>query len=142
MNLRIILTSMFLIWAVSYAFAESPPKIVTNALDVYKAKGFDEAFNILLKGSPLESDKTTFMNVKGGFTQIETMYGKMIGYEILKSIKISNSTIRTFAEVRYEKGPVFVFIDSYNSPTGWIVPIMRFNTEAERILPDEMLYKK
>ena len=142
MKLKMLLTSMLLVLTVSYAFAESPPKIVTNAFDAYKTKGFDEAFNILLKGSPLESDKTTFMNVKGGFTQIETMYGKMIGYEILKSIKISNSTIRTFAEIRYEKGPLFVLIDSYNSPTGWIVPIMRFHTNAESILPEEILLKK
>jgi hypothetical protein len=133
---------MFLVLAVSHALAESPPKIVSYAFDTYKTKGFEEAFKVLLKGSPMESDKTTLMNMKGGFTQIETMYGKMIGYEILKSIKISNSTIRTFAEVRYEKGPVFVFIDSYNSPNGWINPVMRLHTDAEKILPEAILFKE
>ena len=139
MKTKFALVLMLCVFVTSNAFAENTPKIVVSAFDTYKTLGYDEAFNVLLKGSPLESDKTTMMNLKGGFTQIEAMYGKMIGYEILKSVLISTSTNRTYAELRYEKGPVFVLIDSYKSPKGWIVPIMKFHTEAEKVFPENLI---
>jgi len=142
MKTKLVLVLMLCALAASNAFAENTPKVVLSAFDTYKASGYNEAFNVLLKGSPLESDKTTMMNLKGGFTQIEAMYGKMVGYEIIKSVMISTATNRTYAELRYEKGPVFVFIDSYKSPNGWIVPRMLFHTDAEKIFPEDMISKK
>ena len=89
--------------------------------------------------SPLENDKTSLMDMKGIITQVESIYGNMIGYEIIKTIKITSSLNRVYAELNYEKGPVFMFIDCYKSPNGWIIPLMRFNAEADKILPDDFL---
>jgi len=90
----------------------------------------------------MESDKTTTMNLKGNFTQIETMLGKMTGYEILKTVKVSSTTMRVYAEIRYEKGPLFMFLDCYKSANGWIIPTVRFNTDADKILPEDIFTKK
>jgi hypothetical protein len=131
---------VFLFAAASYA--EDVPKLVTNGLDAYKATGSTEAFAIWLKGSPLEADKTTMSSLKDSFTQVETMYGKMIGYDILRTVKISSRTNRIYAEIQYEKGPLFMYIDCYKSLNGWIVPMMRFHTDADKILSNEALSGK
>lgn len=118
--------------------AEEAPKLILNGLEAYKATGSGEAFAIWLKGSPLEADKTTLASLKDSFTQVETMYGKMIGFEVLRIVKISSRTNRIYAELHYEKGPLFLYMDCYKSPNGWIVPMMRFHTDADKILTAEV----
>jgi hypothetical protein len=90
----------------------------------------------------MESDKTTTMNLKGNFTQVESIYGKMTSYEILKSINISRLSNRIYAEIHYEKGPLFMIFDCYKSSNGWIIPTMRFHTEVDKILPDDVFKMK
>jgi len=142
MKIRILLLIVTLFIMSTTAFAQEVPKIVTQGLDANKASGYMEAFSIWLKGSPLESDKTTMMNLKGAFTQIESMYGKATGYELLRTISISQSTIRVYAEIRYEKGPLFIFFDCYKSSNGWIIPMMKFQNEADKVLPEDFFKKK
>lgn len=142
MKTKLFLASLLLILLSSVAYAEEVPQIVINGMEAFKTGGFAGAFDIWLKGSPLESDKTTTMNLRGNFTQIETMYGKMMGYEILKTVKVSSSTSRVYAEIRYEKGPLFMFVDCYKSMNGWIIPMMRYETNAEKILPEDIFTKK
>jgi hypothetical protein len=131
---------LLLVCAPVTCFALEPPKIVTDGLDAYKNSGNEEAFKIWIKGSPLENDKTSYMNMKGGMTQIETIYGKMIGYEILKTINISHSTTRTYAVMLYEKGPVYLYADCYKSPNGWIIPELQFHTKPQMVLPQSLFF--
>ena len=132
------LTIMILIISVG-ANALEPPKIVIDGYKAYEKEGFEKALSIWMKGSPLENDKTSLMDMKGIITQVESIYGKMIGYEIIKTIKITSSSNRIYAEMNYEKSPIFMFIDCYKSPNGWIISLMRFNTEADKILPNDFL---
>jgi hypothetical protein len=81
-------------------------------------------------------------SLKDSFTQVETMYGKMIGYDVLRTVKISSRTNRIYAEIQYEKGPLFMYIDCYRSVNGWIVAMMRFHTDADKILSNEALSGK
>lgn len=121
------------------SFALEPPEIITEAMDAYKKAGYEEAYKIWTRGSPLENDKTSYMNIRGAFMQVETAYGKMVGYEIVKSANISPSTIRTYAVILYQKGPLFVFFDCYNSPSGWIISQIQFNTKPNLVFPDIFL---
>ena len=141
MKTKILLVLITLVFVSAPSYADNVPKIVIDGMNAYKTAGYNEAFTTWLRGSPMESDKTTTMNLKGGFTQVESIYGKMISYEIIKTIKISSSSNRVYAEINYEKGPVFMFLDCYKSPNGWIIPLMRFNTEADKILPNDFLNK-
>jgi hypothetical protein len=139
---KLVLSVMLLILLSVTSYADDTPKIVIDGMEAYKTAGFGGAFDIWLKGSPMENDKTTTMNLKGGFTQIESIYGKMISYEILKNIKISSSSNRIYAEIRYEKGPIFMFFDCYNSSKGWIIPTMKLHTDADKILPYDVFQIK
>jgi len=123
---------VFLFTTVSHA--DDVPKLITSGLEAYKATGSAEAFTLWLKGSPLEADKTAMATLKDSFTQVETMYGKMIGYEILRTARISSHSSRIYTEIQYEKGPLFLYMDCYKSVNGWIVSMMRFHTDADKIL--------
>ncbi len=133
---------LFVFFFATASHADDVSKLVTGGLEAYKATGSADAFAIWLKGSPLEADKTTLSSLKDSFTQVETMYGKMIGYDVLRTVKISSRTNRVYAEIQYEKGPLFMYIDCYRSPNGWIVAMMRFHTDADRILSNEALNGK
>ena len=133
---------LFLFLVASASYAEEVPKLVTGGFETYKTTGSTEAFAVWLKGSPLESDKTTLASLKDSFTQVETMYGKMTGYDVLRTVKISAHTNRVYAEIQYEKGPLFMYLDCYRSANGWIVSVMKFHTDADRILTNEPLNVK
>lgn len=139
---KIFFIALSVLLIASSASAVDPPKIVTEAFDAYKNEGFNKAFDIWMKGSPLENDKTSLMNVRGGMTQIETMYGEMIGYEIIKTYPFTKYTIRTYALVLYEKGPLYMYIDCYKSNKGWIIPELLFHTKAQMILPSDLIHEK
>ena len=139
-RILLLLVMCFIMSAPSYA--EEVPAIVTQGLDAYKASTYTEAFRVWLKGSPLDADKTTAMNLLGAFTQIESAYGKFTGYDILRIVALSRSTIRVYVEIRYEKGPLFAFFECYNSPKGWIIPTVRFHMEADKLLPDDFFRKR
>jgi len=137
---NMLFIATLLIFSASTTYAEEAPKIVVDAFEAYKKSGFEDAAKIWYKGSPLENNTTVKMNIKSAISNIEAIYGKMIGYEVLKNLKISPSTKRTYAVILYEKGPIFMYIDCYKSPKGWIIPEMLFNTKAQMILPREVLF--
>jgi len=139
---KIIIASLVLMLLAVTAYAENTPKIVTDGMEAFKTSGFEAAFDVWLKNSPMDNDKTTISSLKGALVQIEGLYGKMIGYEILINYKLSSTTVRTYAEIHYEKGPVFLFFDSYKTATGWVIPMMRFHTDANQIFPEAFLFKK
>jgi hypothetical protein len=122
--------------------AIEPPKIFVDGCDAYKKEGFDKAFSIWMKDSPLENDKTSLMNMKGGITQIETLYGKMIGYDIVKVYQITKVDLRVYGVLYYERGPLYVYADCYKSGDHWLIPEFQLHTKAQMILPNELIYKE
>jgi hypothetical protein len=139
MKTKILIGVLAIFFITATSYADDVPKIVIDGFNAYKISGVGEAINVWLKGSPMESDKMGIVQLQGGFTQIESAYGKMVSYEILKSIKISPVSNRIYAEILYERGPVFMFFDCYKSLNGWIIPIVRCHTEVDKILPADFL---
>ena len=142
-NLTLALTLIVTLslFANTPAFAIDTPEILSVSFDAYKNEGFEKAFKIWMKGSPLENDKTSLLSMKGGFTQIETLYGKMIGYEIIRNYRIAKNVVRTYAVLFYEKGPLYLYVDCYRAAENWIIPEMQFHTKAQMILPEKLIHK-
>jgi hypothetical protein len=138
---KVSLCALFVFVISSSTFAADAPQIVVDAFKAYQSDGFEKAFSIWMKGSPLENDKSSLMSMKGGFTQIETAYGKMVGYEIIKVYQITKHNIRTYAVILYEKGPVYMYVDCYKSHSGWIIPELQFHTKPQMVLPGDVLPK-
>jgi hypothetical protein len=115
------------------------PTIVTDGLVAYQKSGGEAAMAVWLKDSPIETDTTTRINVAGGLAQIATAYGKMVGYEVLRTVSIAPSLRRIFVLGKFEKGPVFFSFDCYKADKSWTLPLINFNTKPNTILPEGML---
>lgn len=115
------------------------PAVVTDGLAAYEKSGGKEAMAIWLKGSPVENDAATKGSINGYMANIETSYGKMIGYEIIRVVPISPSCRRVYLVIKHEKGPVFYAFDCYKANGDWIVPTIDFNTRPKEVLPSQIL---
>ena len=115
------------------------PDFVTNGLTAYQKSGGKEAMVVWLRGSAIETDTTTRMNVAGGLAQIDTVYGKMIGFEPVRTVSITPSMLRVYVLVKFEKGPVFFAFDCYKSAKNWTASFIDFNTRPSSVLPPDIL---
>jgi hypothetical protein len=112
------------------------PPVVRAGLEVYKVSGSAAAVTRWLKGSPVTDVSG---NAAKGFEQIETAYGRMVGYEVLDVVPFGTYASRTYLVILYEKGPAFAWFDCYLPKDEWIVTGFLFNAKPDPILPPKML---
>jgi hypothetical protein len=133
-------TLLVILFCVGPVHAQSDvPTIVTDGFVAYQKSGGEAAMAVWLKDSPIGTDTTTRINVVGGLAQIATAYGKMVGYEILRTVSVAPSLKRIFVLGKFEKGPVFFAFDCYKADKIWTLPLINFNTKPNSILPEGML---
>lgn len=120
--------------------AETPavPDIVKRGFDAYLNSGVEAGVDEWLKGSPIEKEKTMRLQVIGGVTTIESSYGKLTGWELIRVVALSDSARRIYIVAKYEKGPLYMSFDCYNAKD-WIIPVLNLNTKATEILPPNLL---
>jgi hypothetical protein len=136
----ILATILIGLGALSSAFAQKDiPNVVTDGLNAYQKSGGKAALAAWLKGSPMENDTTTNISMTGLLGQIETAYGKMVGYDVLRVVIVSPALQRVYLLIKFEKGPVYASFDCYKASAGWIVPILNLHTKASEVLPANLL---
>ena len=114
------------------------PPVVIAGLDAYRAKGLKPAYAIWSNGA-LEFDRASKEAVIAGLTQIELIYGKMIDYNVVKTIVIGSAVQRVYIVLLYERGPVFAYMDCYKTGDKWIVTDLMFHTKANAVFPAKLL---
>ena len=116
------------------------PAIVTRGLEAYRANGLSGAVDVWLAGSPVGDNATAKAGMLTGLAPVETVYGKMIGWDIVDVIEVSAHVRRVYVVVRLERGPLFGFFDCYQKATDdWIIPGLLFNAKAQDLLPSRYL---
>ena len=116
------------------------PAIVTRGLEAYRASGLSGAVDVWLAGSPVADNATAKAGMLTGLAPIETVFGKMIGWDIVDVIEVSAHVRRVYVVVRLEGGPLYGFFDCYQKASNdWIIPGMLFNAKAQEILPPRYL---
>jgi hypothetical protein len=115
------------------------PPIVTDGLAAYEKSSGKEAMAIWLKGSAVENDAATKGNINGYIANIETSYGKMIGYEIICVVPFTPSCRRVYVLVKHERGPTYYAFDCYKAEQNWIIPTVELNTRPKEVLTSQML---
>jgi hypothetical protein len=117
------------------------PPIVTTGLEAYQKSGANAALEVWLKGSALDGDTTTRLNLIRGLTQIqiEAAYGKVVGFEPIRSVTIAPSLHRIYILIKFERGPIYAVFDCYKTEHGWIIPSLDFNAKPTAILPAQIL---
>lgn len=117
------------------------PSVVLSGLKAYQADGAEAALKTWLVGSPMEGENVA-LSQANIFRQAETLYGKYVGFHLIKVVDLTPSTKLVYLQINYQEGPFFTNFVCYKTESGWIIPTLTFHTEAEKVIPSEILYAK
>lgn len=87
----------------------------------------------------LGRDSQLVSRTEASLTQIETTFGSFVDLEVVGTSRIGSRVVRNYAVLLYERGPLFVYFDTYRSDGGLIVTGFLFNTKPDEILPGRLL---
>jgi hypothetical protein len=116
----------------------SVPPIVAKGFDELKRNGSLAAMAVWLAGSSRELDQDQEV-ATGRLNHIQERRGRMIGHEIVRIVPLSPSTERVYAVVKFEKGIAWMSFDCYRTDADWIIDRFDFSTNANQILPPNVL---
>lgn len=111
-----------------------------RASDAYLEKGVDAFIPELLKGSPLEGEKSV-LTQSNSIRQIEEYYGVYKGYELIYEKSLTENVRIVYYVMNYEKSPVFGVATYYKQKKGEVVTNFNFHTDMWKILPSEVIFK-
>ncbi|MDB6151635.1 MAG: hypothetical protein JWL90_88 [Chthoniobacteraceae bacterium] len=136
-----LILSLFIVLfsSLSHAAEAVVPEVVARGFDEYQKHGSLAAFNAWLSGSAIESEDDLQDQVVRRMGKVQSVFGRMIGYEIIRAITLSFSTRRVYAVAKFEKGAAWMSFDCYKPGTEWIIPRLDFNTNANLVMPPNIL---
>lgn len=125
----------------AFGQAVNVPPIVARGFDELKTNGSLAAMAVWMAGSSREFDQDQEV-ATGRLNQIQGRRGRMLGHEIVRVVPLSPSTARVYAVVKYEKGIAWMSFDCYLAEKDWIIDRFDFSTNANQILPPNILSGK
>lgn len=133
-----ILIACLLLAAEAYAVDDNVPPIVAKGFVEFQKNGTLAAMGVWLDGSARDNDDdqdraTARMN------SLQGLFGRMLGYELIRVVPLSPSTKRVYAAVKFEKGVAWMSFDCYKAEKDWIVSRFDSGTNANQILPPNIL---
>jgi len=134
----IIVTCVALSAATYTAQGPSVPPVVRRGLDAYRSSGGDAAVRAWLVNSPLANDSGAANSVIV-LRRLEQAYGSMVGDEVLKVNAIGNHVVRVYVVLLFQKGPVYMWLECYETASQWLVSAFLFNPRPDPILPSTLL---
>jgi len=129
-----------LIFPVSNAWCDesSVPPIVARGFDELEKNGSLAAMAVWMAGSARELDQDQEV-ATGRLNHIQGRRGLVIGYEVARVVPLTASTKRIYVAVKYEKGIAWMSFDCYLTGKDWIVERFDFSTNANNVLPPNIL---
>ncbi len=132
-------TSFWLLFLIvtSLSTSQQTPRLPTpveSGLQAYQTSGATAAVRSWLADSPLASQRDLLNKTVAEFKAIEQTYGAFSSYEVLGIKSFGQRSLRCYLVLQYEKGPVFIYFDSYRTAKRWTVTGFLFNTKADLIL--------
>ena len=110
----------------------SAPRIVEKALKQYGVKGSEGFMHTLLGGSPVDTGQNVQF-LAGELKQVETAYGKYMGYGGVRKVVVSPLTALFFIVIHYEHGPLFSISTLYGEVGKEVVVGFDFHTEISKL---------
>jgi len=111
------------------------PPVIRAGMEAFKVRGHDAALARWIKDSPI----TDPSEAAKAFTQIESVYGRMTGYEVLDVVPFGTYSSRSYLVILFEKGPVYARFDCFRPKDDWVIIDFVFNTKPDPILPATMM---
>lgn len=130
------LLSACTLFVASHGFAaEALPPTLSNALANYFEKGADAFVMSLLKGSPLEADKSA-QTQAASIKQIEHGFGSYQGAELIALVNISPRVRVAYYTIAYSNGPAYGSTTLYRLKDGSeIVTAFNFSADLNAVVP-------
>jgi len=132
---------VFLLAAPTRASDPAIPGVVSQGLESYVTSGHQNAMEIWLKGSAMENDINARIKFIDTLAKVESLYGKVTGWELFRVLPMTPSTCRVYAVLKFEKGPLWCMFECYKPKDPWVLSSFDFNTKANVILPPNLLEK-
>ena len=139
-TLLILMVSAVIFFGNTYAWAGNAdvPGVVSSGLEAYAAKGSVAAVEEWITGGPI--DRTNAMSLVKAFRQIEDVYGKYKGYDLIAAEKITVHSKIVYIQLNYEKGPAFARFFCYKQGNKWIITEkLEVNTIFNQVVPGRVL---
>lgn len=120
--------------------ASSSRALVESGITAYMQEGADAAMAAWLKNSALEGN-TEATGQANSLRKVGDFYGKIEGFDILHEHAMSPRTRMVVAVIHYEKGPLFLRVQTYQTKAGaWVATEFNFNTNAIDVMPDTLSF--
>ncbi|MEA3211105.1 MAG: hypothetical protein QOE70_4162 [Chthoniobacter sp.] len=114
------------------------PPVVPKGFEEFQKNGTLAAMGVWLAGSARDTDDD-WDRATAKMESIQNTFGRMLGYEVIRIVVLSPSTQRVYAAVKFEKGVAWMSFDCYKPLKVWIVARFDFGTNANLILPPNIL---
>lgn len=138
-TLPLILLALLLSLGSLYSEERAPvPPIVGEGFEQLRSNGSLAAMAAWFAGSSKENDDDQD-RAAARLNNMQSTYGRFSGYEILRSVPLTASTERVYAAVKFEKGVAWISFDCYRPGKDWIVVRFDFATNANLVLPPNIL---
>jgi hypothetical protein len=143
MKKPLLIATLGLLW-LGHCLAQqaSPQAAVEIGATAYFKDGASAAVSAWLKGSALEGN-TQATSQANSLRQIEDFYGKPEGIDFIAENAISKRSKVILAVINYQKGPLFARFFAYQLKNGtWVLTQFQFQTEANAIFPEHVIYRR
>ena len=115
------------------------PGVVVKGFEIYQRDGVLAAVNSWFAGSARENDGGLQDEAVARLERVGSWLGSMFDYELVRNVPLSASTRRVYLAVKYQKGVAWMWFDCYRPGDQWIVTRFDFSTNANNILPPNIL---
>jgi hypothetical protein len=129
---------LILVCAGCFAAENTVPSFISAGFDAYARNGPDAAWNAwkIDYGETQAEKKASFIeNIRGA----EKRYGKMVGFELVRSTEIGSSYKNVFVLWRFEKAPLFCVFVCYRAKDDWRILDFLFADKPNGYVPQSLL---
>lgn len=127
------------------ASAQSPspgplPSNIAQALETFRTDGAAAGVKALTPGWSSGADADKQVQLIDAFAKLEPFAGKMLGYDVARTVSVSNHLQRNYLVLLYERQPVYLLLTLYQPPgTPWQVVTFNFHTDPRQVFPPSLL---
>jgi hypothetical protein len=114
------------------------PPVVLKGFQEFQKNGTLAAMDVWLAGSARDNDEVQD-RASAKMTSIQGLFGRVLGHEVIRTVILSPSTRRVYAAVKFEKGVAWMSFDCYKPEKEWIISRFDFGTNANLVLPPNIL---
>lgn len=114
--------------------------LVERGITAYMKDGPEAALSAWLQYSALEGN-TEASGQANSLKKVGEFYGAVEGFDIMHEHAMSPRTRMVVAVIHYEKGPLFLRMQTYKTKAGhWVATEFNFNTNAIDVMPDSLTF--